>query len=114
MQAQGTIIRHTNIAYRSQPLIMDTDITTQNSTVSSISWQYKASDPVPPGMAVRLCQDQRCIDLATTSGTYYAVDGFSMSNPFYFIYQISGSTPLPKPIYIVSNSIVINYVFPTR
>lgn len=82
---------------------------TANARIETVSWRYRLLSAEPAGLQVHLCSVNRCIPLASASGTSHALAGEAAQGPLRFVYSVQSRGALNPPLRVMANQVIVNY-----
>jgi len=93
--------------YRSPAIKMPSRLSGKTKTIN-VSWRILTSS-VPHGLTIELCTHYRCQTLPNLHGSMSLPTGYSIQNAYFFRYKIKNRGQLHPAIFVIKNSLTINY-----
>ncbi|WP_409307252.1 flagellar protein FlhE [Pectobacterium sp. B1J-3] len=80
-----------------------------DSKVTIIYWRSETDRPAPPGLFIKLCTAQRCVNVDNGVGQTQAFSGTPANSEFRFVYYIEGGGRLIPAFNVRSIDLAVNY-----
>lgn len=77
--------------------------------VTRLSWRITLLSPPPPGLAIKLCRRDRCLQLHSLAGQQTVTFPLSAVGEFRFIYTVNTRGQLRPALNVVSQQLTVDY-----
>ncbi|KGD81321.1 flagellar protein FlhE [Pantoea sp. BS_4] len=104
--AAGPLMANRGSWQSSQPLTPPGQV---SGAITVVNWRYQFTQPVPSGLQVRLCAEQRCTELDGASGSTRGLAEVAAGETLHMVFGFAGGGSLPPGLKVVSTAVTVNY-----